>query len=145
MYDNFDEIIKSLDCSNVVREPLKGWIETAKLTVGNGRRHYAYIKYDNGNGIMHDTLTGKPLDCGFYEPEYIDAPKEVLPDCVRLRFMLVYKLGENYADIDKVIGPASNAILAVLAITYVWRLWTHRDVEDAPLDQSDPDEEVRNP
>ncbi len=56
-----------------------------------------------------------------------------------------YKLGENYADIDKVIGPASNAILAVLAITYVWRLWTHRDVEDAPLDASDPDEEARNP
>ena len=34
---------------------------------------------------------------------------------------------------------------AVLAITYVWRLWTHRDVEDAPIDASDPDEEARNP
>ena len=56
-----------------------------------------------------------------------------------------YKLGENYTDIDKVIGPASNAILAVLAIAYVWRLWTHRDVEDAPMDHSDPDEEARNP
>ncbi len=39
------------------------------------------------------------------------------------------KLGENYKDIDKVIGPASNAILAVLAIGYVWRLWTHRTRE----------------
>ncbi len=56
-----------------------------------------------------------------------------------------FKLGENYADIDKVIGPASNAILAVLAITYVWRLWTHRDVEDAPIDTANPDEEARNP
>ncbi len=39
------------------------------------------------------------------------------------------KLGENYKDIDKVIGPASNAILALLAIAYLWRLWTHRPRE----------------
>jgi len=37
-----------------------------------------------------------------------------------------FKLGENYHDIDDVIGPASNAILALLAMTYLWRVWTHR-------------------
>ena len=37
-----------------------------------------------------------------------------------------YKLGENYHDIDAVIGPASNAILALLALGYLWRVWTHR-------------------
>ena len=42
-----------------------------------------------------------------------------------------YKLGENYGDIDSVIGPASNAILAVLAIGYVHRLWTHRNIDPA--------------
>lgn len=40
-----------------------------------------------------------------------------------------YKLGENYRDIDKILGPASNAILAVLVIGYVYRVWTHRKVE----------------
>ena len=37
-----------------------------------------------------------------------------------------YKLGEHYKDIDQVIGPASTAILVVLAAGYVWRLITHR-------------------
>ncbi|MEO5973195.1 MAG: DedA family protein [Sphingomicrobium sp.] len=37
-----------------------------------------------------------------------------------------YKLGENVAEIDKVLGPASNAILLVLFLGYIWRLWTHR-------------------
>jgi membrane protein DedA with SNARE-associated domain len=37
-----------------------------------------------------------------------------------------YKLGENYGDIDQIIGPASNAILAVLALTYLWRVWRQR-------------------
>ena len=40
-----------------------------------------------------------------------------------------YKLGENIAEIDKVLGPASNAILLVLFMGYVWRLWTHRGGE----------------
>ncbi len=40
-----------------------------------------------------------------------------------------YKLGENYAEIDSIIGPASNAILAVLAIGYLHRLWTHRHIK----------------
>ena len=43
-----------------------------------------------------------------------------------------YKLGENYRDIDSVIGPASNAILVVLALGYIHRLWTHRHVDAAP-------------
>jgi membrane protein DedA with SNARE-associated domain len=42
-----------------------------------------------------------------------------------------YKLGENYTEINEWLGPASNAILVVLAIGYVWRLWTHRHV--API------------
>ena len=37
-----------------------------------------------------------------------------------------YKLGENVDDIEQFIGPASNAILAVLAIGYLWRVWRHR-------------------
>ena len=45
-----------------------------------------------------------------------------------------YKLGENYTDIDKVIGPAANAILVVLVAGYIYRVWTHRHMpvgEDA--------------
>lgn len=42
-----------------------------------------------------------------------------------------YKLGENYRDIDSVIGPASNAILVVLALGYIHRLWTHRNINPA--------------
>ena len=42
-----------------------------------------------------------------------------------------YKLGENFNDIDKIIGPASNAILIVLAIGYLHRLWTHRNIDPA--------------
>jgi membrane protein DedA with SNARE-associated domain len=42
-----------------------------------------------------------------------------------------YKLGENYTEINEWLGPASNAILVVLAIGYLWRLWTHRHV--API------------
>jgi membrane protein DedA with SNARE-associated domain len=40
-----------------------------------------------------------------------------------------YQLGENYAEIDSFIGPASNAILAVLALGYLWRVVTHRGEE----------------
>jgi membrane protein DedA with SNARE-associated domain len=44
-----------------------------------------------------------------------------------------YKLGENYTDIEKILGPAANAILVVLIAGYVYRVWTHRHmpVEDA--------------
>ena len=37
-----------------------------------------------------------------------------------------YKLQENVDDVGRFIGPASNAVLIVLAAGYVWRLWTHR-------------------
>jgi membrane protein DedA with SNARE-associated domain len=39
-----------------------------------------------------------------------------------------YKLQENVEDVGTMIGPVSNAILLVLALGYVWRLWTHRNV-----------------
>ena len=37
-----------------------------------------------------------------------------------------YKLGEKYTDIEKFLGPAANAILVVLVIGYIYRVWTHR-------------------
>ena len=37
-----------------------------------------------------------------------------------------FKLGENYRDIDKIIGPAANAILVILVAGYIYRVWTHR-------------------
>ena len=40
-----------------------------------------------------------------------------------------YKLRENFTEIDQYIGTASNAIIAVLVIGYVWRLLTHGDAE----------------
>ena len=39
-----------------------------------------------------------------------------------------YKLQENVADVGSMVGPISNAVMVVLAIGYVWRLWTHRNV-----------------
>ena len=42
-----------------------------------------------------------------------------------------YKLGQNYRDIDQIIGPASNAIIVLLVIIYVYRLWTHRRIDPA--------------
>jgi len=41
-----------------------------------------------------------------------------------------YKLEENVDDVGTMIGPASNAILVVLAVGYLWRLWTHRHQSD---------------
>lgn len=38
-----------------------------------------------------------------------------------------FKLGENYTRINDYLGPASNAILAVLLAGYLWRVWTHRN------------------
>jgi len=40
-----------------------------------------------------------------------------------------YKLQENVSDVERMIGPASNAVLLVLLGGYLWRLWTHRDRE----------------
>ena len=37
-----------------------------------------------------------------------------------------YKLQNNVTDVERMIGPISNAVLVVLAVGYVWRLWTHR-------------------
>ena len=42
-----------------------------------------------------------------------------------------YKLGENYREIDSVIGPVANAIMALLVVGYVYRLWTHRNIDPA--------------
>jgi len=41
-----------------------------------------------------------------------------------------YKLQQNVSEVQKLVGPASNAILIVLAIGYFWRLWTHRHPSD---------------
>src|SRR4030095_14610650 len=50
----------------------------------------------------------------------------------------VYKLGENYTDIGKILGPASNAVLVVLIAGYIYRVWTHRHMpvreESSPPD-----------
>ena len=40
-----------------------------------------------------------------------------------------YKLQENFRDVGKIIGPASNLVLALLVLTYVWRLLTHKGDE----------------
>ena len=40
-----------------------------------------------------------------------------------------FQLGERYAEIDELLGPASSAIMVVLALGYVYRLWTHRHVD----------------
>src|SRR4030095_8452852 len=37
-----------------------------------------------------------------------------------------FKLGENYDRIDDFLGPASNAVLIVLLVGYVWRGLAHR-------------------
>lgn len=41
-----------------------------------------------------------------------------------------YKLGENVDEIESYIGPASNAILALFAIAYLWRVWLQRGSRD---------------
>lgn len=50
-----------------------------------------------------------------------------------------YKLGENYDGIDAILGPASNAILVILAAGYVWRVWTHRNYHPPVERQSETD------
>ena len=53
-----------------------------------------------------------------------------------------FKLGENYADIDALLGPASNAIMVVLVVGYVYRVWTHRDIDpdDVAPDATAPED-----
>jgi membrane protein DedA with SNARE-associated domain len=50
-----------------------------------------------------------------------------------------YKLGENYADIEQVMGPASTAILVILGVGYLYRVWTHRHMPDEDSPPSKPD------
>ena len=38
-----------------------------------------------------------------------------------------FKLRENYGDMADWVGSASNAVLVVLFVGYLWRLWTHRN------------------
>ena len=37
-----------------------------------------------------------------------------------------YTLGKRYHDVDRIIGPASNLVMAALVLAYVWRLWRQR-------------------
>jgi membrane protein DedA with SNARE-associated domain len=37
-----------------------------------------------------------------------------------------YKLQNDVTEVERMVGPISNAVLVVLAAGYVWRLWTHR-------------------
>jgi membrane protein DedA with SNARE-associated domain len=42
-----------------------------------------------------------------------------------------YKMGERYRDIDQIIGPLSNAVLAGLVIIYLWRVIRHNPSGEA--------------
>lgn len=48
-----------------------------------------------------------------------------------------YELGERYEDIDQIIGPLSNLILAALIMLYLWRLWTHRHTAETMAGSND--------
>ena len=37
-----------------------------------------------------------------------------------------YKVQNDVTEVERMVGPISNAVLVVLAAGYVWRLWTHR-------------------
>ena len=39
---------------------------------------------------------------------------------------LGFQLQENFSDIDQILRPVSNIVLAVLVVTYLWRLATHK-------------------
>jgi membrane protein DedA with SNARE-associated domain len=43
-----------------------------------------------------------------------------------------FQLQQNVAEVDGYIGPVSNAILAVLAAGYLWRLWRFRPDRRGP-------------
>ena len=49
-----------------------------------------------------------------------------------------YKLQENVGQVEEMIGPASNAVLVVLAAGYLWRLWTHKG-DEPDADKSAPE------
>ena len=37
-----------------------------------------------------------------------------------------FKMREHYGEMEHWVGSASNAVLVVLAVGYIWRVWTHR-------------------
>ncbi len=37
-----------------------------------------------------------------------------------------YKLQENFHFVDRIVGPISNVVIAMIVLIYVWRLLTHR-------------------
>ena len=41
-----------------------------------------------------------------------------------------YKLQENVSEVERMVGPVSNAVLVVLLAGYLWRLWTHRTPDE---------------
>ena len=45
-----------------------------------------------------------------------------------------YKLQNDVAEVERMVGPVSNAVLVVLAAGYVWRLWTHSNQADEKSD-----------
>ena len=53
-----------------------------------------------------------------------------------------YKLQENVADVEQWVGPASNAVIAVLAVGYLWRLWTHKG--DDPSEPFEPEADEKS-
>ena len=48
-----------------------------------------------------------------------------------------YELGQNYGEIDKILGPASTAIMVVLAAGYIYRVWTHRPTAAEQMPKTD--------
>ena len=40
-----------------------------------------------------------------------------------------YQLRENFGDVDRFVGPVSNAVIATLVLGYVWRVWRYRPSE----------------
>jgi membrane protein DedA with SNARE-associated domain len=49
-----------------------------------------------------------------------------------------YKLQQNVANVEQMVGPVANAVLVVLFVGYLWRLWTHK-VDPEEEDRSGPD------
>lgn len=50
-----------------------------------------------------------------------------------------YKLGQNYGQIDKILGPISTGITVALLLYYIYRVWTHRDLHEEPAEPPKPD------
>ncbi|MBA3667739.1 MAG: DedA family protein [Sphingomonas sp.] len=49
-----------------------------------------------------------------------------------------YKLGQNYGQIDRVLGPASNAVMIALVAGYFYRVWTHRHMPVETVESKPP-------